>query len=290
MKKRTIGDVTVSAIGLGGMPMSIEGRPDEEAVHRHHPRRPRAGITLIDTADAYTWPASDEVGPQRAAHRRGAEELARRHDRRPRRDQGRPPPRPSKDGAGTRTAHPDHLKEAAEGLRQAARRRRDRPLPVPPARPVGALRRLDRRAASSCSTRASSAWPASRTPTPTRSGEANEILDGRLVSRAEPVLAGVPFERGGARAVRRDGHRVPSVEPARRHHECRDRSGESYAVSPRSPTRPRSDPSGRLPRMGAREVAAGRSRSRAHPARSRSWTRPSRPIQADREEFAALDA
>ena len=29
MKTRTIGDVEVSAIGLGGMPMSIEGRPDE---------------------------------------------------------------------------------------------------------------------------------------------------------------------------------------------------------------------------------------------------------------------
>ena len=29
MKQRTIGNVQVSAIGLGGMPMSIEGRPDE---------------------------------------------------------------------------------------------------------------------------------------------------------------------------------------------------------------------------------------------------------------------
>src|SRR4051795_5864143 len=30
MKRRTIGDLQVSAIGLGGMPMSIEGRPDTE--------------------------------------------------------------------------------------------------------------------------------------------------------------------------------------------------------------------------------------------------------------------
>jgi hypothetical protein len=30
MRHRTIGGVTVSAIGLGGMPMSIEGRPDEQ--------------------------------------------------------------------------------------------------------------------------------------------------------------------------------------------------------------------------------------------------------------------
>jgi len=30
MRTRTIGTATVSAIGLGGMPMSIEGRPDRE--------------------------------------------------------------------------------------------------------------------------------------------------------------------------------------------------------------------------------------------------------------------
>ena len=30
MQTRQIGPVAVSAIGLGGMPMSIEGRPDEE--------------------------------------------------------------------------------------------------------------------------------------------------------------------------------------------------------------------------------------------------------------------
>src|SRR5215469_15846500 len=30
MQTRRIGDLAVSAIGLGGMPMSIEGRPDEQ--------------------------------------------------------------------------------------------------------------------------------------------------------------------------------------------------------------------------------------------------------------------
>ncbi|HET7802057.1 MAG TPA: aldo/keto reductase, partial [Humibacillus xanthopallidus] len=30
MQQRTIGTRQVSAIGLGGMPMSIEGRPDED--------------------------------------------------------------------------------------------------------------------------------------------------------------------------------------------------------------------------------------------------------------------
>ncbi|RKR74339.1 aldo/keto reductase [Frondihabitans australicus] len=53
MKTRTIGDVTVSAIGLGGMPMSIEGRPDEKRSIATIHAALEAGITFIDTADAY---------------------------------------------------------------------------------------------------------------------------------------------------------------------------------------------------------------------------------------------
>jgi aryl-alcohol dehydrogenase-like predicted oxidoreductase len=53
MQHRRIGQRIVSAIGLGGMPMSIEGRPDRArsiaAVHASLD----AGVTLIDTADAY---------------------------------------------------------------------------------------------------------------------------------------------------------------------------------------------------------------------------------------------
>src|SRR5215467_7551288 len=53
MQTRTIGPVTVSAIGLGAMQMSIEGRPDEaQSVHTIHAALD-AGVTLIDTADAY---------------------------------------------------------------------------------------------------------------------------------------------------------------------------------------------------------------------------------------------
>ncbi len=56
MKTRTIGDVTVSAIGFGGMPISIEGRPDEaQAIATIHAALD-AGITFIDTADAYRLP------------------------------------------------------------------------------------------------------------------------------------------------------------------------------------------------------------------------------------------
>jgi len=56
MKIRKIGDVTVSAIGFGGMPISIEGRPDEtQAIATIHAALD-AGITFIDTADAYRMP------------------------------------------------------------------------------------------------------------------------------------------------------------------------------------------------------------------------------------------
>ncbi|BEP14149.1 aldo/keto reductase [Acidothermaceae bacterium B102] len=61
MKTRTIGSVSVSAIGLGGMPMSIEGRPDESrSVSTIHAALD-AGITFFDTADAYHLHA-DDVG------------------------------------------------------------------------------------------------------------------------------------------------------------------------------------------------------------------------------------
>jgi len=61
MQTRRIGDVQVGAIGLGGMPMSIEGRPDEQRSIATIHAALDAGITLIDTADAYHLHA-DEVG------------------------------------------------------------------------------------------------------------------------------------------------------------------------------------------------------------------------------------
>lgn len=62
MKQRTIGDTDVSAIGLGGMPMSIEGRPDERRSIATIHAALEAGVTLIDTADAYHLGGHDEVG------------------------------------------------------------------------------------------------------------------------------------------------------------------------------------------------------------------------------------
>ena len=61
MRQRSIGGTSVSAIGLGGMPMSIEGRPDEDRSIRTIHAALDAGINFIDTADAYHLNAG-EVG------------------------------------------------------------------------------------------------------------------------------------------------------------------------------------------------------------------------------------
>ncbi|GAB3441678.1 aldo/keto reductase [Phycicoccus ginsengisoli] len=61
MQQRVLGDLKVSAIGLGGMPMSIEGRPDRERSVATIHAALDAGVTLIDTADAYHRDAG-EVG------------------------------------------------------------------------------------------------------------------------------------------------------------------------------------------------------------------------------------
>ena len=61
MKIRRIADLEVSAIGLGCMPMSIEGRPeDARSIATIHAALDE-GVTLFDTADAYHLGA-DEVG------------------------------------------------------------------------------------------------------------------------------------------------------------------------------------------------------------------------------------
>lgn len=59
MQQRRIGDRSVSAIGLGGMPMSIEGRPDEARSIRTIHAALDAGVTLIDTADSYHLDPTD---------------------------------------------------------------------------------------------------------------------------------------------------------------------------------------------------------------------------------------
>jgi aryl-alcohol dehydrogenase-like predicted oxidoreductase len=57
----TVGTVEAGAIGLGEMPLSLRGRPPEDQAIRTVHAALDAGVTLIDTADAYCA-GPDEVG------------------------------------------------------------------------------------------------------------------------------------------------------------------------------------------------------------------------------------
>jgi aryl-alcohol dehydrogenase-like predicted oxidoreductase len=56
---RTLGDTAVYPIGLGEMPMSLRGRPDEQQSIRTIRAALDAGCNLIDTADAYSLDDTD---------------------------------------------------------------------------------------------------------------------------------------------------------------------------------------------------------------------------------------
>src|SRR5215217_8974186 len=58
-KTRKLADADVFPIGLGGMPMSLAGRPPEERSIRTIHAAIDAGVNLIDTADAYAKDGSD---------------------------------------------------------------------------------------------------------------------------------------------------------------------------------------------------------------------------------------
>lgn len=71
MERKQLGntDITISAIGLGGMPMSLKGRPPEaqtiEVIHRAL----ALGVTLIDTADSYCQDESDKHHNEKLIHK-----------------------------------------------------------------------------------------------------------------------------------------------------------------------------------------------------------------------------
>ncbi|MEW1958071.1 aldo/keto reductase [Kineococcus sp. NPDC059986] len=152
MKQRSLGRPgapttrQVSAIGLGGMPLSIEGRPDtDRAVATVHAALD-AGVTLIDTADAYHRDAN-EVGHNEELIARALREYGSSTDDVVVATKGghlRPG-----DGSWTQNGDPAYLKEAA---RASARRlgveaiglyQFHRPDPdVPYADSVGALAEL----------------------------------------------------------------------------------------------------------------------------------------------------
>jgi len=177
MDTRRIGDVEVSAIGLGGMPMSIEGRPDEARSLATIHAALDAGVTLIDTADAYHLHA-DEVGHNEtliakalASHDRGGDVLVATKGGHL---------RPG-DGSWTLNGSPEYLKEACEaslrrlGVEAIGLYQFHRPDPkVPYADSVGAIRDL----LDAGKIRLAGISNAN----PEQIRLANEILDGRLVS------------------------------------------------------------------------------------------------------------
>ncbi|MFC9685048.1 aldo/keto reductase [Streptomyces sp. NPDC056948] len=59
MRYRTLGGLPVSAIGLGAMPLSLEGRPDEKRALATVHAALDAGVTLLDTADSYHLPGAE---------------------------------------------------------------------------------------------------------------------------------------------------------------------------------------------------------------------------------------
>ncbi|WP_369056560.1 aldo/keto reductase [Kineococcus terrestris] len=178
MEQRSLGTRTVSAIGLGGMPMSIEGRPDEDRSIATIHAALDAGVTLIDTADAYHRDAG-EVGHN--------EELIARAVRSWGGDSSQVliatkggHLRPG-DGSWTKNGRPEYLKEAAKasaqrmGVEAIGLYQFHRPDPdVPYAESVGALRDLLDEGVIQMAGISNADV--------SQIDEANEVLGGRLVS------------------------------------------------------------------------------------------------------------
>jgi aryl-alcohol dehydrogenase-like predicted oxidoreductase len=233
MQSRHIGDVQVSAIGLGGMPMSIEGRPDEGRSIRTIHAALDAGVTLFDTADAYHIGA-DEVGHNESLF---AKALATyggdTSDVLVATKGGHLRPG---DGSWTLNSSPDYLKQACEaslkrlGVDQIGLYQHHRPDPkVPYADAIGAIRDL----LDAGKIRMAGISNAN----PEQIRQAQEILGGRLVAvqnqfspafrSSEPELdlcdeLGIAFlpwsPLGGiGRADELGGQGAAFVEVARRH-------------------------------------------------------------------------
>ncbi|MFB7933685.1 aldo/keto reductase [Streptomyces sp. NPDC056039] len=115
MRYRTLGGLRVSAIGLGAMPLSLEGRPDEKRALATVHAALDAGVTLLDTADSYHLPGAEPGHNERLLARALATHggdtsgvlVATKGGR------GRPA-----DGDWTVNGHPRHLKAAAEASRK----------------------------------------------------------------------------------------------------------------------------------------------------------------------------
>jgi aryl-alcohol dehydrogenase-like predicted oxidoreductase len=147
MKTRALGSsgLTVSAIGLGGMYMSIRDRPSEDDSVRTIHAALDAGVTLIDTADVYCMDDRDIGHNERLIARALREKPTANVVVATKGGLERPK------GAWTRNARPAHLRAACEASLKALGRDRidvyqlHAPDPaVPLAESVGELARLQR--------------------------------------------------------------------------------------------------------------------------------------------------
>jgi aryl-alcohol dehydrogenase-like predicted oxidoreductase len=108
MQTTTLGDTgeAIPVIGFGGMPLSIQGRPDEEQARRVLGAAADEGMTFIDTADVYCLDDGDIGHNERLI----ASALSGRGDVRIATKAGLRRPR----GAWTNDASPAHIREACE--------------------------------------------------------------------------------------------------------------------------------------------------------------------------------
>lgn len=114
MHQRRLGDLTVGAIGLGAMPMSTPPYPDEQRSLRTIAAALDAGVTLIDTADAYC------AGPEDIGHN---ERLVAKALRQARRDDVLVATKGghvrTSDGGWDLDGRPEHLRRACEASLRA---------------------------------------------------------------------------------------------------------------------------------------------------------------------------
>ncbi len=276
MQQRKIGPRSVSAIGLGGMPMSIEGRPDtERAVATIHAALD-AGVTLIDTADAYHRDA-DEVGHNEeliagalrsyGGDTSGVLVATKGGHLRP------------GDGSWTLNGRPEYLKEAAKasarrlGVDAIGLYQFHRPDPaVPYADSVGALRELLDEGVIQLAGISNA--------TVEQIDQANEVLGGRLVSVQNQFSPTFFSSRRRARSLRRPGDRLPALVAAGWHRSDGVGGGESPGV-PAPRRRPRRQPAAGHPGLGARPRPGRRPDPRLVAAGQHHRLRPSGGPGAD---------
>ncbi|WP_418959213.1 aldo/keto reductase [Streptomyces tritici] len=146
MRYRTLGGLRVSAIGLGTMPLSIEGAPDERRALATVHASLDAGVTLLDTADSY-HPPGGEPGAGELLVARALKAYGGRTDDvlvATKGGRGR-----TDDGGWTVDGRPEHLRRAAQdslrrlGTEAIGLYQLHKPDPdVPYAESLGAVREL----------------------------------------------------------------------------------------------------------------------------------------------------